>query len=59
MRNLSQYPITEAEKIAVLRRMIDQEKSSGEVGGITVVALEMILRDLYRISAFHEGIDHD
>lgn len=55
MRNLQQYPITEAEKIAVLRQMINQEQTNA-VGDITAVALQEILKDLYHATSYKEGI---
>lgn len=64
MRNISEYPVTQAEKIALLRRLItaEQEKLSNgnaPIGDMTLIVLEEILKDLYKATAFDEGISSE
>lgn len=60
MRNLIEYPITYAEKIATLRQVINdymkEEVAELTAGDMTVCVLNAILNDLYRATASDEGI---
>lgn len=56
MRNLNAHPITDAEKIAILRQMIEEKRNSDSVGDITAYALEQIIRDVYKCTAQKEDI---
>lgn len=61
MRNLYEYPITKAEKIAVLRELhreiVDQNIRDEEAGDIRPAVLSSILTDLYHATAIEEGLN--
>lgn len=62
MRNLLQYPVTQAEKISILRKIIEDKRENLAdlpFGDITVAVLEEILKDLYRVTAHDEGIQDE
>lgn len=47
MRNLAEYPITQEERIQVLRELIREEKESSlqKYGSIRLATLQAMLRD--------------
>ena len=60
MRNIVEYPITFAEKISVLRAVIEREQKEVDFyescGDMTVCVLQEIMRDLHRFTAKDEEI---
>ncbi len=63
MRDLVAYPVTQAEKIAVMREIYNEtvEKNYEEVicGDMRAIILAEIIADLYKATATEEGIVRD
>lgn len=48
MRNLVQYPVTQAEKLAVLERAMTRELSTANIGGIGPAAIAAIRSEVLK-----------